>query len=442
MRAATVGPRALSFAQERMWRLYQLEPTSAFYNCPMRVLLAGVLDVEALRRSISEIVRRHQVLRARIVEVDGSPAQQVMDADSHLRMIDLTAWGSVERTAELERLADEEMQRPFDLSQGPLLRTTLLQLSQEEHVLLITMHHVVTDWWSFGIFLQELTLLYPAFATGHASPLPQPPVEYADFAQWQRDWLQGRLLEEQLTYWKRQLAGMPVCQLATDRPRPSVQTFRGAEQPLALNKGLSDGLKTLGQQEGATYFMVLLAAFQALLHRLTGQKDIGVASAIANRNRSETQGLIGLFVNTLVMRTSLTGDPTFRELIRRVRETAIEAYTHQDLPFEKLVEALRPERTASTNPLAPLMFVLQNAPAPAAHLPGLRLLPWTANTTRFDLEAHLWETENATEGRLIYSTDLFDAQTMARMAAHYERLLEAVVADPDQRVSQLRMIGE
>ncbi|WP_414574316.1 condensation domain-containing protein, partial [Nostoc sp. CCY 9925] len=294
----------------------------------------------------------------------------------------------VEREAETMRLASEEAQRPFDLSQGPLLRATLLRLDEKENVLLLTMHHIVSDGWSTGVLVREIAVLYEAFSAGKLSPLPELPIQYTDFAYWQRQWLQGEVLETQLAYWKQQLAGAPqVLELPTDYNRPAVQTFQGASEPLVLPKALSEGLKTLSQQEGVTLFMTLLAAFKVLLHRYTKQDDIMVGTPIANRNRTETEGLIGFFVNTLVIRTELSDNPSFQKFLTQVREVALGAYAHQDLPFEKLVEELQPERNLSHTPLFQVMFVLQNAPIPPLKLSGLSLSPLKLNTTtaKFDL---------------------------------------------------------
>ena len=304
------------------------------------------------------------------------------------------------------------------------------------------MHHIVSDGWSHGVFWRELAVLYDAFTTGQPSPLPRSLIQYADFAYWQQQWLRGEVLDTQLAYWKQQLAGVSMLQLPTDHPRPAVQTFRGARHFLTLSPTLTQALKTLSQRHGVTLFMTLLAAFQTLLHRYTGQDDIAVGSLIANRNRVELEGLIGFFVNTLVLRTDLSGDPSFRELLERVRAVTLGAYEHQDMPYEKLLEALRPPRDLSRNPLFQVLFVLHNTPQQALELPGLTVHPLEIDpgTARFDITLEFWETPEGLRGRFEYSTDLFEAATIARMAGHLQTLLEGIVADPEQRLSQLPLL--
>jgi amino acid adenylation domain-containing protein len=359
--------------------------------------------------------------------------------------VDLRNLPEPEREAEAQQLATEEARRPFDLAQGPLLRAILLRLDKEEHVLLLTMHHIVSDGWSMGILFRELSALYGAFSVGKPSPLPELPIQYADFAVWQRQWLQGEVLEAQLAYWRKQLDGAPsMLELPTDRPRPAVQTSRGARQSLALSRDLTEALKVLSRQEGVTLFMTLLAAFKTLLYRYAGRDDIIVVSPIANRNRVEIEGLIGFFVNTLVLHTDLSGNPSFRELLGRVREVALGAYAHQDLPFEKLVEELQPERDLSHTPLFQVWFVLQNTPRQALKLPGLTVNPLKAltETAKFDLTLSMVDTEQGLIGALGYNTDLFDAATIERMAGHFQTLLEGIVTDPEQRLSDLPLSTE
>jgi amino acid adenylation domain-containing protein len=347
-----------------------------------------------------------------------------------------------EREIQVHTLAREEAQRPFVLEQGPLVRTTLLRLNAEEHVLLVTIHHIVSDGWSQGVFWRELQALYEAFATGKPSPLPELSIQYVDFAHWQRQWLQGELLEAQLAYWKQQLADVSTLQLPTDRPRPTAQTFRGARHSVVFSPPLMQALKALSQQQEVTLFMTLLATFQALLYRYTGQDDIVVGFPIAGRNRREIEGLIGFFVNTLVLRTNLSGNPSFRALLSRVRKGTLEAYSHQDFPYEKLVEELQPQRDLSRNPLCQVMFVLQNTPQQAPQLMGLTLsaLEIDPETAKFDLTLNLAETPEGLRGWFEYSTDLFDAATIARMAGHFQILLEGIVADPEQRLSTLPLL--
>jgi len=440
------GELPLSFAQQRLWLLDQLEPDSAFYNMPQAIRMSGALNAEALRQTLESIVVRHEALRTTFVEVDGRPTQVIPPAPNvAMPIIALNELPEGEREVEVSRLANEEAQRPFDLARGPLMRATLLRLDEEEHVLLLTMHHIVGDGWSYGVFVRELTALYEAFNQGRPSPLPELPIQYVDFAHWQRQWFQGKVLEEQLAYWKQQLGDdLPVLELPTDRPRPAVQTFRGARQSAMLSKSLLEALRTLSRQEGMTVFMTLLAAFQTLLSRYANQDDIVVGSPIANRTRAELEGLIGFFVNTLVLRTDLSGDPSFRQLLGRVREMALRAYAHQDLPFEKLVEELQPERDLSRNPLFQVMFVLQNAPARALKLSGLTLRPLAVDsgTAKFDLTLFMFEGEDGLRARWEYNSDLFDAATITRMLGHFQTLLEGIIANPEQRISELPLLSD
>ena len=436
----------LSFAQQRLWFLNQLEPDNPFYNEPTAIRIKGSLNVAALEQSLNEIVRRHETLRTTFVTVNGQPVQVIASALTlALPVVNLREVSDLERDAETQRLATEEAQQRFDLTQGSLLRTTLLQLGEEEHVLLLTIHHIVFDEWSMGVLLRELATLYEAFSNGKRSPLVELSIQYADFAVWQRQWLSGEVLKAQLTYWKQQLSGkLPVLQIPTARPRPATQTFRGTRQSLVLPKTLTEELKALSQREGVTLFMTLLAAFQTLLSRYTGQNDILVGTPIANRNRVETKDLIGFFPNTLVLRTNLSGNPTFQELLGRVREVALGTYAHQALPFEKLVEELQPERDLSYQPLFQVMFILQNTPMPALELSDLTLnfLELHTGTAKFDLTLELNETSESLKGWFEYNTDLFDAATIARMANQFRILLEGVVADPDQRLSDLPLLTE
>lgn len=436
----------LSFAQERLWFLNQLEGQSATYNIPMALRFSGAFNVTALEQSFAEMIRRHEALRTTFSVVDGSPVQVITSTQSvPLSVVDLQGLPEKEQSAKVQRLAAEEARRPFALEQGPLLRGTLLRLGAAEHVLLVTMHHIVSDGWSMGVFIRELSILYKAFLSDQHSPLPNLTIQYADFAYWQRQWLQGEVLEAQLAYWKEQLGGkLPVLELPTDRPRPPVQTFRGAIHSFVLPQTMIEALKTLSQEERATLFMTLLAAFKVLLYRYTGQTDIPVGIPVASRNRSEIEGLIGFFVNTLVLRTDLSGNPTFRELLRRVREVSLGAYDHQDMPFEKLVEVLQPERDLSHTPLFQVMFALQNAPMATLELPGLTWNPVEveSGTAKFDLTLFLTETGQGLTGKLEYNTDLFDAATMIRMAGHFQTLLAGIVADPEQRLLELPLLTE
>jgi len=436
----------LSFAQQRLWFLDQLEPGTSTYNVPASVLLTGSLNAAALEQSFNEVIKRHEALRTTFATVEGGrPVQVIKEALAlAVPVVDLQDIPDTEREAEARRLVIEKAQVPFDLEQGPLLRVTLLRLSQEEHVMLLTMHHIVSDAWSMGVLIREIAAFYEAFSSSKPSPLPELPIQYADFAVWQRQWLQGEVLEAKLAYWKQQLGGiLPVLQLPTDRPRLAVKTRRGATQSFLLSSKLEE-LQALSRKETVTLFMTLLAAFQALLHRYTNQDDIVVGTDVANRNRIETESLIGFFVNLLILRTDLSGNPTFRELLGRVRKVALGAYAHQDLPFEKLVEALRPERNSSHTPLFQVLFVLQNAPMPPLELPGLtlRLLEVDNETSKFDLALFLTETERGLVATWQYNADLFEATTIARISAHFATLLDSIVAQPDARLNALEMLTE
>jgi acyl-CoA synthetase (AMP-forming)/AMP-acid ligase II/acyl carrier protein len=431
----------LSFAQERLWFLDQMEPGSPAYNRPANFRLAGRLNVKALELSLSEIVRRHEALRTRFAVESGKPVQVICPARTlTMSLVDLYELPAPEREIRAQELATEEAQRPFDLTQGPLMRATLLRLGKEDHVLLLTIHHIAFDGWSLSVLARELAALYEAFCAGRPQPLPDLPVQYADYTHWQRQWLQGDVLQTQLSYWKQQLAGVRVLDLPTDRPRPPVQTFRGAKQFLLLSSRLTNELKLLSLREGVTPFMSLLAAFTTLLHGYTGQYDIAVGTFLINRNRVETEGLIGFFINNLVLRTDLAGNPSFRELVARVRTVALAAYAHQDLPFEKLLEELRPERDKSRTPLFQVMLVLQNTPGSALDLPGLTSSNYpAAQDTRANFDLTLWMSDGieGLSGVLEYNADLFDGISMTRMLETFKLMLEGIVADPDQHLSTL-----
>ncbi|HEX5601181.1 MAG TPA: condensation domain-containing protein, partial [Pyrinomonadaceae bacterium] len=444
-RVARDGALPLSYAQQRLWFIHQLDPLSPAYNVPLAVRLTGHLDVDALSATLTEVVRRHESLRTTFAVRNGEPQQLVHPpAEVELRITDLTVAPLEDPIPEAQRIADAEARLPFDLERGPLLRTRLLRLSEEEHVLLVTMHHIVSDGWSMGVLVREVGVLYPALCAGAESPLEELAIQYVDFAVWQREWLSGEVLDQQLRYWREQLAGAPaVLELPSDRVRPAVQSFRGADLPFVISDRLTAALKEMGGGEGVTLFMTLLAAFKALLYRYTGQADIVVGSPIAGRNFVETEELIGFFVNTLVLRTDLSGDPTFSELVRRVREVALEAYLHQDVPFEKLVEELQPERHTSHSPLYQVMFELQNAPLGGLELPGvsLELLAADNATAKFDLTLNLQEVGDVIAGSLGYSTDLFDAETVTRMISHFLTLLEDAVEHSDRRLSTLELMS-
>src|SRR5438105_170701 len=440
------GVAPLSFAQQRLWFVEQLAPGNPAYNIASALRLRGRLNIPVLERSLNKIIRRHEALRASFQVVDGRPVQVIAPALTLiLSVVDLHKLAESEREAEAVRLATEEAQRPFDLEHGPLLRAGLVRLNATEHMLLFTMHHIVSDAWSIGVVVRELTELYEAYSTGKPSPLPELAIQYADFAHWQRERLQGEVLKNHLSYWKEQLNGrLPELQLPTDGPRPAVPSFRGATRSFSLSKELSDALNTLSRREGSTLFMTLVAAFKVLLYRYTAQTEIVIGSPIANRNRREIEGLIGFFVNNLVLRTDLSGDPSFRELLGRVREVALRAYEHEDLPFEKLVEELHPERDLSRNPFFQVVFAVQNAPIQSLHLRGLTVTPqeFVSETTRFDLEVHLWEEAGVLKGIFVYSTDLFAEASITRMIEHFQTLLEALTAWPNNRISELPLLTD
>ncbi len=446
------GPARLSFAQERLWFLDQLEPGNPFYNVPLALRLRGALDVDVLERSLNEVVRRHEVLRARFVAEGGSPVQIVRDADDCAvrlaeRTIDLQALPADARATRVDVLAREEAARPFDLAGDPLFRATLLRLAPDEAVLLVTMHHIVSDGWSLGVLVQELGAIYEAFrndrtASSPEPPLPEPPLQYADFAEWQRAWLTGETLAQQIDYWKTQLAGVPpVLELPTDRQRPPAQSFKGASLRFEIGLDVTGALRDLSRHQDSTLFMTLLAVFATVMHRYTGQPEMVIGAPIANRTRREIEPLIGFFVNTLALRADVAGDPSFIELLRRLRATTLDAYAHQDVPFERLVDEIHPERDLSLNPLFQVMFALQNAPIDPLALTGLQVeaLERPATSALFDMVLDVWEIDGGLVGNLQFNTDLFDAPTMERFAAHFATVAAAATATPDAPVSTLEV---
>jgi pristinamycin I synthase 3 and 4 len=433
----------LSFAQQRLWFLDQMVPGNPFYNIPASLWVTGRLDVAALAAALSEVVRRHEALRTTFRTAGGLPVQVVHPASlQQLPLADLTALPAARREEETRRLAAQEAQRPFDLARGPLVRSGLVRLEEDRHALLLTMHHVVADGWSTGVLVRELVALYAAAAAGRPSPLSELEIQYPDFAVWQRSWLRGEVLAAEIAYWKERLADPPPLNLPTDRPRPPISSFRGGAAVLTLPQKLSGALRALAQRQGATLYMALLAGWKALLCRTTGQEDLLVGAPIANRNRAEIEGLIGFFVNTLALRTGLDDDPGFRELLERVRETTLGAYAHQDLPFEKLVEELHPERDTSRNPLFQVALLLQNFPMPELRLPGLsvRAIGEGSATAKFDLQIFLEETPDALVALVEYSADLFDPATVNRMLLQFQTLAEAAAADPGLRLAQLPLL--
>ena len=436
----------LSFAQARLWFLDQLQPNSAFYNIPLALRLSGQLNIAALQSSINAIIQQHEALRTNFTTQEGQPVQVIASTKNlELLVVDLLHLRESEREIEAQRLVNEQANRPFNLEREPLLRGTVLQLGETEYVLLLTMHHIISDGWSMGVFVRELTELYKAFCTGAPPSLPELPVQYADFALWQRQWLQGEILVPQLDYWKEQLLDAPaLLELPTDRPRPAVQTFRGGYYYTALSFELSAELTALSKRAGVTLFMTLFAVFGILLYRYSGQDDIVVGTPVANRNRREIEGLFGFFVNTLVLRTDLSGNPSFEQLLGRVKEVALGAYAHQDLPFEQLVEALQPTRDLSYTPLFQVMFALDDASVPSVELPELAVssYPVEIGTAKFDLTLSMENTADGLVGVWEYNTDLFDDATIARMARHFQTLLEAIAANPIQPISELPLLTE
>ncbi|MEQ1503969.1 MAG: amino acid adenylation domain-containing protein, partial [Myxococcota bacterium] len=444
VRDAPIGPRdrtvtaPLSFAQQRLWFLDQLEQGASVYVIPDALVLDGVLDVDALRRSLDEVVRRHESLRTTYREHGGEPVQVVADhLTIPLPVRDLRHLPSDDRMTEAMALATVEARRPFDLATGPLLRAALLRIADDAHVLLLTLHHIVTDGWSTGILVTELTAAYTAFCRGAPCPLPPLPIQYADFAVWQHRWLTGTVLEAQTAYWRRQLGGRPApLALPLDRPRPPVQSYEGASLTIELPLALTEALEALARRTGASLFMTLIAGFSAVLSTWARQTDISIGTPIANRNRSELDPLIGFFVNTLVLRIDLTGDPTAIELLSRVRDTCLEGYAHQDIPFERLVEVLQPDRDMSRSPLFQVMFALQNADMGTWDLPGLtaRTLEIPADRAPFDLDIEFVRRPHGLVGTVVYATALFDAATIGRLADHLCGVYERIVADPHARL--------
>jgi len=439
-------PTVLSFAQERLWFLAQLAPESSTYNLPSHVLLEGPLDLAALARTFAEVVRRHDVLRSRLPESAGRPVVAVGPAELHpLSVVALDGLPEAVREGEILRLANAEARRPFQLDRGPLFRVSVVRLSSASHALLATMHHIVGDAWSTAVLIREVSALYPAFARGSVSPLPELPVRYRDWAAWQRRWLDSAAAATSLGHWRQRLAGVPaLLNLPSDRPRPAVQRYRGGRVPIHLSRHLASDLEALGRREGATLFMVLLAGFMALLHRETGEVDLPVGVPTAGRRHLETEGLIGLFVNTLVMRGDLRGDPTASELLARVRALVLEADAYQALPFEKIVEAIQPQRSLAHSPLFQVMLVLQNAPRETLELPELRLrlLPGDTRGAKFDWTLSLVEGREGLRGMFEYNSDIFDRATAKRAVLGLERLLASLAADPSRRISELALLSE
>ena len=437
------GPAPLSFAQQRLSFFDQFEPGSPVYNLTAPIAFEGNLDIAVLERAFNTIVQRHEALRTTFDFRDGQPVQIIAPVQMiGMRLIDLSYLQQDEQQAKTEKILREESNSPFDLRQGPLLRTTLLRIHDKKHILLFAVHHIVSDAWSTGLLIHELGELYSAFVAGRTPNLLELRIQYSDFAVWQRQWLQGAVLNEQLTYWKKQLGNnLTVLELPADRPRPPLQTFQGSTVLFSLPPALSKSLKELSQAERATLFMTLLAAFKVLLHRYTGLEDITVGTPIANRQRHDLEDLIGFFTNTLAIRTNLSGNPMFCDLLKMVRETLLDAYAHQDLPFEYLVEELHPERTLSHSPLVQVLFVMKHT-EPDLKLPGLLATPLQNDfgTAKFDLTCYMDDRGEHIGGAIEYNVDLFDRQTIERLAGHFQELLGSIVGNPTERISDLRLL--
>ncbi|HEU0301354.1 MAG TPA: amino acid adenylation domain-containing protein, partial [Longimicrobium sp.] len=441
------GPLPLSFAQERLWFVDRLEPGSAVYHMPFQYLLRGPLDVDALRRAFGEMVRRHEMLRTALPFTGEQPVQVIAPAlPVDLPVHDFRHLPEAERDGEEERVLREAATQPFDMAHGPLFRVALVRLGEDEHVLAVVLHHVISDGWSLGVLWTELSALYGAFAEGLPSPLPELPIQYGDFAVWQRGWLSGEVLAAQLGYWRRKLAGIPpLLELPTDRTRPAVQTYAGAVETLVLQGDDAAAVAALGRREGATLFMVLLAAMSVVFARLAGQDDVVIGTPIAGRTRRETEGLIGLFLNSLALRTDLSGEPTFRELLRRVRETTLEAYAHQDLPFERILEELAPERSLSHAPLFQVMLNLQNFDGGEMSLAGLEVHPAGVGgdvVSKFDLTLYAGESPDGLVMHLDYNVALFDADRIRSMLAQVAAVLRQAAEDADRPVHRYSLLTD
>jgi len=435
----------LSLAQERLWFLEQMEPGGTSYNMGGAIRLLGSLDLSALQKALNSIVARHESLRTTFVAVEGKPVQLIGESfPLSIGFENLEDLGRAKAETEAQRLLTVEVGRPFNLERGPLIRANLFRMVDTEHILLLTMHHIVSDAWSMGILVGEMAQLYGAYLSNNSAMLSALHIQYADYAHWQREWLQGAILQEQVSYWKKQLGGkLPILELPADRPRPRIQTFRGAHLAQTLPKRLLDRLSGLSKREGVTLFMTLLAAFQALLTRYTEQDDVLVGTPLAGRTRPETENLIGLFINTLVMRTDMSGNPTFVDLLRRVRDVALGAFEHPDLPFGRLVAELKPERDLGNPPVFQVMFVLQNVPTSSVQLPGLVLtsVEVDSSVSKLDLTLEAAESDDGLTCRFEYNTDLFDSSTIERLATGFRVILEALVENPDQRIWSFPLLG-
>jgi len=445
-RGWTEGAAPLSFAQQRLWFIEQYEPGNPAYNIPLALRLRGRLSVPTLERTLNEIVRRHETLRTTFGEQAGQPEQLIAPAwPVSLPVADLSGMPEAEREREAEWLMSQEVGHRFNLSRGPLWRVKLVRLCDDEHLIGLTMHHIISDGWSMDVVVREFAALYTAFADGRPSPLGELPIQYADYAVWQREWLQGAALKEQTDYWRGHLAGAPpTLELPTDRPRSGSRSNRGATEYFSIPAEVGEKLRAVAQAHEATTFMVLLAAYSVLLTRYSGQTEVSVGAPIANRRRAELEGLIGFFVNTLVLRVKIEAGEGFGSLVERVREVCLGAYAHQDVPFEKLVEELQPERSLSHAPLFQVALVLQNVPRSSLDLQGLSLSQYQLKyeTAKFELSLVLGEGEGGITGALMYLTDLFDASTAARMVKNFQTLLRDITENPDKKIEDLSMFDD
>ncbi|MBN1866412.1 amino acid adenylation domain-containing protein [Candidatus Sumerlaeota bacterium] len=445
-RISREGRPPLSFAQRRMWFLHQWDPSSPAYNVPLAFTIRGTVDVDLLRRSLAVIHDRHETLRTAFAEEDGSPVLEISETvEPDLNVVDLTGLEESERQEALHRSIREDMLRPFDLSRAPLMRTTSFKTGADRWVVFFKSDHVVSDGWSLGVLIRELSEIYSALSEGEPSPLPELPVQYRDYADWQNRWLRDETLEAQLEFWKERLAGeLPILELPADRPRPAAPSYRGATLGFSLSRELTESLHKMSKRRGSTLFMTLMTGFNVLLHRYTGQDDIIVGSPTANRIRPEIEGLIGLFINTLAFRTDLSGNPSFEALLQRVRELTLASYGHQDLPFEQLVEALQPKRDPSHHPIFQTMFALQNAPFPPLRMGNLQAESMIVDHggAQIDFVIAMWEKDGVLHGAADYSTDLFERETVARMIEHFETLLASAAAEPSLPISDLELLTE
>ena len=443
----------LSFGQQRLWFLDQLDPGKPYYNTPIAVRVEGKLDVAALERSINQIVKRHESLRTSFVDIEGTPVQLIApEYQFRIHVIDLEVVPIDEQKVAIDDYIREDALLPFDLASGPLLRATVVKINEFEYIVLINMHHIISDDWSVGVLIQEIAVLYSLYSISEPKEdeldnlLQELPIQYADYASWQRNWLQGEVLEAQMDYWHNKLVGAaPILELPLDKPRPPMQTFWGDQITFDLGLELSEGVMRLGRESGTTLFMVLLAVYQILLSKYSQQDDISVGTPIANRTRGELEGLIGFFVNTLVMRTDLSGSPTFLEVLERVRETALGAYAHQDVPFEMLVDSIQPERDMSHSPLFQVMMVLQNAPRDQIDLTSdLRMVGLDTHDriARFDLTLSFTEDISGISASLEYNTDLFNRESIERMVTHFLKILEEITNNPGQLISEISLITD